>query len=61
MRMLIYTNYKTGDRNELIYKQIYFLMVLSGVLHSVVNSVLAMYSFFEVFHISSNYLVLVFS
>jgi hypothetical protein len=43
------------------YKQIYFLMVLSGVLHSVVNSVLAMYSFFEVFHISSNYLVLVFS
>jgi hypothetical protein len=47
----MYTNYKTGLRNELIYKRYksIFYGVLSGVLHSVVNSVLAMYSFFEVF------------
>jgi hypothetical protein len=51
MWILMYTNYKTRLRDELIYKRYksIFYGVLSGVLHSVVNSVLAMYSFFEVF------------
>ncbi len=47
----MYTNYKTGLRNELIFKRYnsIFYGVLGGVVHSVVNSVVAMYSFFEVF------------